>query len=302
MSLKSFLSSLVPHFERNRIIEDIDSLSTDLTKHQIPNYKSALQHFKGHKWTSPKGKAMESIFHLRNPRLRSISHVQYTANVLENTSAILAGVEQLVPDLFARDVTKDGLTYKKAAVLQLLSIVRFFNNYSALHLTRLLSAETAASLNKEENPDAGMTPVDIRYLDENMETFYQVGQILLQPAQEIIDALGKMEDIQIAVDKINFVAQTMGTEAVDPLKLGFMGKTATSSPIYMVRARIASYQDATYKRNVELSKSIQLQLYQFKDAKQGKSDPALEQKIEYLQARLARLNQDVADYEARVAA
>ncbi len=110
-----------------------------------------------------------------------------------------------------------------------------------------------------------------------------------------------MEDIQIMVDKINFVSTTMGSDTVDPLRLGFMAPTATSSPIYKVRSMIASYQDATYKRNQELAKSIQLRLYALKDAKAGKNDPALQQKIEYLENRLSRINQDVADHEARCA-
>lgn len=242
MSIKSFLSSLVPHFERSRINEDIDSLVTDLTKNQIPNYKAAVTNFRGHKWLSPKGKAMESIFHLRNPRLRNLNHIQYTFNVLENTVKILDGIEQIVPELFARDVTKDGLTYKKAAVLQLLSVIRFYNNYSGLYLSRLLNAETAHALGKMEDEDSGLPPVDRQYLDENMETYYQVGHILIQQAQDLLDRLGKMEDIQIVNDKINFVASTMGNDAVDPLKLGFMGKTATSSPVYVIRSRIGRYR------------------------------------------------------------
>ena len=60
MSLKSFLSNLLPHFERSRIIEDIDSLLTDLEKNQIPNYKAAAQSFKGHKFASAPGRAMDA--------------------------------------------------------------------------------------------------------------------------------------------------------------------------------------------------------------------------------------------------
>lgn len=299
MSLKSFLSSLLPHFERSRIIEDIDSQLTELEKHQIPNYKAASQTLKGHKFVSAPGRAMGALFQLRNPRIRNVPHLQYITGVLENTTKILRMVEGLVPELFARDVTKDALTYKKAAVLQLLSVIRFTTNYSGLYLDRVLAAETALIHGQADKADAQLTPVDKKFLDDNLETFLQAAKLLSDKSEDLADRLGKMEDIQIVADKINFVTSTMGVDTVDPLRLGFMGLTATSSPIYMVRSMLANYQDATYKRNVELSKSIQLRLYSIKDAKQGKNDPALQQKIDYLEGRLARLNQDVADYEAR---
>ena len=298
MNLKSFLSSLLPHFERSRIIEDIDSLLTNLEKNQIPNYKAASQTLKGHKFVSAPGKAMDSLFQLRNPKLRNVPHVQYITGVLENSVAVLRMVEELVPELFARDVTKDSLTYKKAAVLQLISVARFTSNYAGLYLDRVLAAETD-HLRGATASEAQLTPVDKKYLDENLETFLAAAKLLSQKPEEISTRLGEMEDIQIVVDKINFVTQTLGSDTTDPLRLGFMGLTATSSPVYKVRSMIANYQDANFKRNQELAKSIQLRLYMLKDAKAGKTDPALEQKIEYLEGRLARLNQDVADYEAR---
>ena len=43
MSLKSFLSSLVPSFERTRIIEDIDSLATDNRDNLAPAYEQAAK-------------------------------------------------------------------------------------------------------------------------------------------------------------------------------------------------------------------------------------------------------------------
>lgn len=299
MSLKTFISSLVPHFERSRVIEDIDSLSNHIEKDLLPNYGIATQQLRGKKFASNPVKAMEALYDLRNPRDRGISHLQYISRVLANAKRLLEALEAQIPELFARDITKDALTYKRAAVLQLLAVIRFYSDYAASYLHRAVSAEAAVL--KGGVGDEGLDPIDRKFLDEQLESFFQAGHLLDQKVDGLIERLGSMEDIQIVSDKINFVATTMGQDVVDPLRLGFMGVTATASPVYKFRSMVANWQDATYKRNVELAKATQLRLYALRDAKAGKNDPLLEQKIGHLEGRLGRLRQDVADYEARYA-
>lgn len=299
MSLKSFLSSLVPHFERSRVVEDIDSLTGHIEKDLLPNYAIALQQLRGKKFASNPVRSMEALYDLRNPRDRGISHLQYITRVLTNSKRLLEALEEQIPELFARDVTKDALTYKRAAVLQLLAVVRFYTDYAAAYLHRAVMAEAAVL--KGTEVDADLNPVDRKFLDEQLESFLQAGHLLDQKVETVIERLGAMEDIQVVSDKINFVATTMGQDVVDPLRLGLMGITATASPVYKIRSMLANWQDAAYKRNVELAKATQLRLYALKDARAGKNDPLLEQKINVLEGRLSRLRQDVADYEARYA-
>lgn len=297
MSLKSFLSSIVPHFERNRIIEDIDSLATDLESNLLPSYDAAVKLFAGKKFASNAGRGLEAMFHLRFPQNRGQTHVQFIADSLSTLLETLKMIERLVPEIFARDVTKDSLTYKKAAVLQLLAVIRFYNDYAGRHLLRLLAAEDAAV--KKQPEDANLLPVDKKYFEENLETFLQAGHVVALKAEQIAERLGQMQDLQIVVDKINTIASTLGVENVDPLKIGFMGPSATNSPIYKIRSAFANYQVSCYQRNKEQTKAIQLRLFALKDAYAGRNDPKTQQAIQYNEDRLQRLRAEIAEFEDR---
>jgi len=297
MSLKSFLSSLVPHFERNRIIEDIDSLATDLESNLLPSYDAAVKLFAGKKFASNAGRHLEAMFHLRYPQERNKTHVAFVADTLLNLTETLKMIERLVPEIFARDVTKDSLTYKKAAVLQLLSVIRFYQDYAGRHLLRLLTNEDAALKNQDE--DVNLLPIDKKFFDENLETFLQAGHVVGLKAEQIAERLGQMQDLQIVVDKINTIQATLGAEQVDPLKLGFMGPSATNGFIYKIRAGIANYQVSCHQRNKELAKALQLRLFALKDAQAGKNDPRTQQAIEYNESRLQRIRTDIAEFEER---
>lgn len=297
MSLKLFLSSLVPSFERARILEDIDSLVSDISENLSPAYSSAATITKAHKFKSQVGKNTESMFHLRFPQERQTNHIAYVSAALVNTQAVLKVIEPMVQELFARDVTKDALTYKKAAVLQYLSLVRFFNGYAGRYLLRLLAAEDAATKGLPEDKD--ILPVDQRFFKENLEPFLHALKVLDLRASEITERLGKMQDLQIVTDKISAIASTLGPENVDPLRLGFIGPNATSSLIYKLRTGLANYQVAKHNENKELSKALQLRLYALKDAHAGKSDPKLQQNIEYTEDRLARLREEIDGFQER---
>lgn len=297
MNLKTMLSSLVPHFERDRIIEDIDSLAADLESNLIPAYNAAVKAFQGQKLASNAGRTMEAMFHLRYPQERGETHISHTLATLVNSLETIKLLEKVVLDIFNRDVTKDSLTYKKAAVLQFLAAVRFYNDYAGRHLNRMLAAEDAALKSKTEDVD--LLPFEQKYLQENLETFLQTGHVLSTPTGQVAEKLGQMQDLQIVADKINSVTATLGQDHVDPFRLGFIGPNATSSPIYKARAYLANYHVSNHQRNQELAKAIQLRLFALKDARASRNDPKLEQQIASCQERLQRLNQDIADFQER---
>lgn len=297
MSIKTFLSSLVPHFERNRIIEDIDSLATDIEGNLVPSYDAAVKLFHGRKFGSQVGRGTEAMFHLRYPQERNTTHLQFIAATLRNLLGTLKMLERLVPELFARDVTKDSMTYKKAAVLQLLAVIRFYNDYAGRHLLRVLANEDAVL--KSQPQDAGLLPIDKKFFDEHLESFLQAGHVVALSPEQIAERLGQMQDLQIVLDKINTVTSTLGPENVDPLKIGFMGPHVTNSLIYKLSAGVANYQVSKHNQNKELMKALQLRLFSLKDAQAGRNDPKLQQQIEYNESRLARLREDVETFEQR---
>lgn len=299
-SLKSFFMGLLPSFDRSRVIEDIDSMATNIEKNIGPNYKAAATYLRGKKPASKWGKSVDTLLHYRIKDQRNSTFVVYFNDLLPRLLETLKMFERLVPEIFARDVTKDSLTYKRSAVLQFLGVVRFALDYAGTNLLVILADEAAVARGEAEASD--ITKADRVFLHDNLETFLQALQIIGAQTKDIAERLSNMQDLQLLVDKISVIAETVGTEHVDPLRMNFMGLQATSSPIYMLRSAIAAYQDKNHKRQIEECKALQLRLYALKDAQTaGRTDPAMQQRIGYTEDRLSRVKAEISDYQASLA-
>ncbi|QVD49177.1 hypothetical protein LUCX_107 [Xanthomonas phage vB_XciM_LucasX] len=301
MSIKSFLQSLVPHFERNRIIEDIDGLAVDLESSLIPSYEAANKLFAGKKFASKPGTEMQSLFKIRHPQERGVSFISFTLSTLKNLLETLKMIERLVQEIFARDVTKDGLTFKKVAVLQFLTAARFYCDYAGRYLLRVIEAETLAQKAGDTSGrlDATLLPVDLKFFNEGFEAWLQAAHLMAMPTAELAEKLGNMQDLQVVADRISVITATVGVDQVDPLKLGFLGAAATSSPVYLLRSAFARWQVAAHTMRKEEAKMVQLKLFQLKDAYAGRNDPKIQEQIEYNEGRLARLREELANFEER---
>lgn len=299
-SLKTYLQKLLPQFERSRVIEDIDSLSTNIESNLAPNYKAAAQALRGKQLASKWARGVDAAFHYRNKDYRNQNFVAYFNEVLPRVAETLKMLERLVPEIFARDITKDSLTFKRTAVLQFLGLTRFVLDYAGVNLRVVLADEAAAALGNAEGA-ADIAKADRVYLNENLETFMHAMQIVGQQTLTIAENLSKMQDLQIIIDKISVVAQTVGAENVDPLRMNFLGWQASSSPLYILRSAYAGFQDKNHKRQIEECKALQLRLMALKDAYDSKQNPAMQSRIQYTEDRLNRVMSEVDEYRASIA-
>lgn len=299
-SLKTFFQKLLPSFDRSRVIEDIDSMATNIESNLAPNYKAAAQLLRNKQPASKWGRVVEVAFHYRNKNNRGQNYVGYFNEVLPRIAETLKMLERLVPEIFARDVTKESLTYKRAAVLQFLGLTRFVLDYAGVNLRVLLADEAAFALNGAEAAE-DVAKADRAYLSDNLETFMHALSIVGQQTVTIAENLGTMQDLQLIVDKINVIAQTAGPENVDPLRMNFLGWQATSSPVYILMSAWAGYQDKNHKRQIEESKALQLRLMALKEAYAQKQSPAMQSRIQYTEDRLQRVMGELDEYRASIA-
>jgi len=297
MNIKNFLSKMLPHLDRNRITQDIDT--------QIITYEAVLQtgisgltaRLPGKKFNSHLGKVTQALFETKTKNNQS--HVAYIGDAVNSALANLAAIEKILPDIFARDVARDAMTFKKATVLQYLSISRFASDYAIRYLDALIGAEAAALTGTEAAYVEGMLEIERKYLDEERHAFFSALQLISTPASVLVQKITDMEDLAASQDKINVIIQTSGVDAVDPLRVNLMGASATANPFYQIGAALASWQVATHNRNKETVKALQLKLLALRDAQARKTDPRLEQQIESTTVRIRELSQSIAEMESR---
>lgn len=297
MNIKPFLSKMLPHLDRSRIKQDIDSQMIVLEAVLQNGIAGLSARLPGKKYNSHLGKVSQALFETKAKINQS--HIAYIGDAVNSAIANLAAIEKMLPDIFARDVTRDAMTFKKATILQYLSASRFVSDYAIRYLDALIGAEAAALAGTEAAYVADMLEIERKYLDEERHVFISALQLVSTPASVLVQKITDMEDLAASQDKVNVIIQTSGVDAVDPLRVNLLGASATANPFYQIGAALASWQVATHNRNKETVKALQLKLLALRDAQARKADPRLEQQIESTNIRIRELSQSIAEMEAR---
>lgn len=297
MNLKSFFSSLLPSFERSRIVEDIELIRKEVVEVLLPAFKTALATMAGKTWAHNEANAFNSTFIAALPQFRQVGFLGGAQRIFADLPAKLDAIDKMVIEIFAKDVTKDTITYRKAAILQYLDTVRFAAKYTGRMLLRLTALETAA-LNKSEFSEP-LSPAETSWLAANQSAYLQVMKLLAQHPKDLAALLEEIPDIAVVPDRVDLVKQTVGLDKIDPLKLNFL--PPTFNPIYGLRLMYTEYQVKRYEEQVEEKRLLELRLLAMKEAHSGKQDARLAQQIEYTEGRLQRLSYKIAEMEKHAA-
>lgn len=292
MSIVSFFASLLPSFERGRIIEDIESLQKQLKENLLPSIKTATELRPAGKWQAPLVQQFDKLFVYVLPEYSRLGFAGGTQKIFEDLPHKLDLLEKEVNALFGKDITKETVTYRKANVLRFIELARFATEYATKSLLRFIAAESCVLRNKADLVDTQLVPAELRWLDENRDAYFQVLKILATPASNLIHALEAVPDVAIVPERADVVKETVGANKLDPLKMGFIG--VKYNPIYHIRMAVAEAQVMWYKHQQEEKRVLELRLLDMKKAIEGKEDPKLQQAIEYNEGRLQKLNAELA--------
>lgn len=297
MSVIAFIKKLTPNFERSRILEDIGQQKEYLNDTLIPNLKNAAKLHAGQSMHSEWGKEFVGTFNYALPEYRSRGVFQGLAEYFVKISVALQQIENQVPDLFNADVTVETLTYQKATILKYLESSRFLAKYSSRALSMLLTAETAASLKKDEKSafEAQFTKWEKDWIAAANQQYIDTLRALNKNPRDIISAVQQIPEITVSEGKEKVLNQTVGQQKLDPLRLGFL--SPASSPIYTLRMYITEWQHENYKAGVEEARVLELKVLELKNALEGKEDARTEKALEYTKGRLDKLNAKLQDYE-----
>jgi len=295
MNIKSFFLGLLPNFERSRILEDIEGLRGQVRDNLIKAFKSADALLGTANYKAQLSIDWNGVFSHSVPKYRGQTFIHGMQAFLNAAVANLDYLERIVPEMFAQDVTKESLTYRKTFVLQYLSALRFVEKYSSMMLLRVVAAETYTAQGRSDLIDSQLTPAELKWLSQNREAYLQALKTLDINVKDLGHALETAADVKVVPDRMQALVQTLGADKTDPLRMGFI--VSDWNPIYFMRKVYAEFQVKQYNAKLEEKRLVEYRLLQLREAQQGKQDARLEQQIEYSEGRLAKLNHELHEMQ-----
>lgn len=302
-TIKAFLSSLLPSFERSRISQDVDLLRKEVKDSLLPALEAANAASAEMGAPAEATKKFQTAFFKALPQYQRQTVIGGILQLFQGLPEKLDVIDGLVLEMFAKDVTKDTLSYRKASVIQYLESARFISRYTSRMLIRHLSLQTYTNL-KAKGADVGpyvesMSPAELRWLTDNEYAYLQTLKLFAQHPKDLAALLRDIPDIAVVPDRIEVVAHTVGVDKLDPLRLGFV--PPERNPIYHARMVYTEWQVRVYESQVEEKRLIELRLLALKQSQAGKQDAKVDELIKYSEGRLSRLNTAISKMQEHVA-
>lgn len=301
MKLMSYLTTLLPTFSQDRVIEDWNANKTLLEDYVLPTYEAAADHFKTTKFKSTEAIRFDQQFHhlvrVANSHDNMIVASYKIFQQLKKHSEIL---EKRLENDFGTDIAKDALTYRQANLLQLHEMVGFTLNFAQLLLRFVYVAEAAKFEDSDMTLAESVQPADMDALRAGFMAYCQAMNVLGDPHTDFQVSLDSIPDAVVKAESIGAMQSTVGAKRMDPFKIGLLPPIL--SPIYHVRMLVAEYQSNRFHRAREEKELMQLHLAHLKRLAEGKPDAKLRQEIAYYESRVDKYSNEIADMEKKYAA
>lgn len=299
MKALTFFQSLLPNFSSSRIFSTIARNREYINDTLIKNLTQAQHTLAGRRLTSPA--AMEFIGAVRHILPMASRQGPFLALELffKNVLKTLDMLEEYAEQLFDGEITKETMTYQEMAILKYLENVDFAAKYSSSLLNRLLTAESAAVLQKDEQSSLQrwLTRYEERWLYDNQIRFIDVLKSLNVPADKTLELIKTIP--QASVDKSSdMMNQPSEMAKINPLRMNFLAPSI--SPVFFLRRVFAEWEHERYKADKEEARYLQMKIIELKLALDGKEDASIEKALEYTKGRLDKLNARIKDYEEEV--
>lgn len=287
MKVIEFMKSLLPNFERSRIFDDIENIRVQLTGKLKQAYANAVAQLPSkNSFKSDFAKQVSKQFENTVKPRGNTTYLDYTSKVLQLLAVDTKVFKELVEKYFERNVSADGLSFVSANVLQVINAATFVTEYARRNLAATLAYETYAAMADRSGSTPEITKAELLWLDKYRRAFFEALMLFEIKPGEMKTKLESVPDMVVAPDDYNQIESVIGgTTAIDPLAVGFI--PLNYNPIYRVRLQIANYQVQQYRAMEAELEAIELRLVALKYAQNGKADPALEQEINDLTARVS---------------
>jgi hypothetical protein len=294
MSMLEYAKSLLPSFGQDRIVDDLSRLRAELHELVLPSLEQAEKTFKGHDFQSAYAKGLEKTLKGRFRDHRADDLFGILLAIFKDAPAKIEALEKLVDASFAKDVTKEALTYRKANILKFIETVGFAIQYTTRATLRVISSEAdyVGGRTPEEGKHNAVHNADVSFLDEKYVTWLDTLVLLDQPVSAIEEQLSSVPEVVVSADTHDSIEATSDAKRFDPMRLNFI--TPSWNPIYHVRSYLAEYEVASINRSKEERKLVELYLYKLKAQQKQEPTASIERQIELVQDRLKKIDFKIA--------
>lgn len=297
MKIANFIKSLIPSLDRNTVVEDLRIQRAAIEEFALPAYKQAAKTMRNYSFKSPEAKAIDMA--LKQFTRRSGGNLFLAIQtLLEDTVAISMDLEDLIERSFAEEINREGMTFQRAQMIQLVDVTSLISRYSRRLLTYIYAAEAAThegspSLKEE------MLEGDIEYIKTNLPVFVRaIGSISLA-SKDLVKVITSIPDVVVTNDNINSMHGQFGATRLDPLELNFIPSWA--NPIYHARVLLADWQMANYEEAKDELTGLQLRRLNLEMLNQGKADAKLQKQIDYYNNEVRKKTAKIEEMRERYA-
>ena len=288
MKLTQFVTSMLPKIERSQLREDISQLREELNTTTLPALTSLAKQYKGWAFKAAESKEFAKEFDRRVKTKYRGNYVEVSFEIFRKAGENLDIIGDLIDKSMSNAVLKEGLTYRKASIIQYLEVFGFAQRY-VRKLMLFTCACESAFLGTGKSAKEQFVPGDLKWMKANQDNFIQVMGILAGNPKQTRTTFEEIpDDIVLSQDKHDIVATTVGVSKLDPFNFGFI--PVRFNPFYYVRMMVVEWQVKRYQAAVEERQAIELRILQLRAAADGKKDAALENQIEIVEGRLQKLN------------
>lgn len=289
----SFLQSLLPAFDKSRILDNIDEIEQSLTTNTLPPLKNIAETMGDRSFKDGWAKGFNNEFLDKvkiKGRIRGNCYVTMN-QIMQTISLNLPKLRQMVEKQFADDVLKDNMTIVRVNLLQYVETMDFAIRMTNRLLVLTMDLEESAVTKKATEIPAG----EIKQIQNNLSKYYAAMVILAGNSNELEDRFKKMPDMVVNESNAANVGAVASPLETDPYNFGFIG--VRFNPIYHFRIAVAEYQVRKYNLAKEQKQVLELKLLRLKQLDDGSNDAKLQQQIEYTQMRIATLSYEINKME-----
>lgn len=294
MNYFSYITALLPTFEKQRMMRDVDDIRQQLVESTLPPYKTAAETLdKNWNWKSKEVERFDRNFQRDIKSEFKGNFIQVTYKTLARMADNLDTLEQLIDNSFQDTVVGRALSYQQAGMLRYLEMMNFTLRYSNLLLRWTLANENATLGDTRED---SILKGEVAYLQEWERDFIDSLRILGSTERDLKTKMDNIPQVEITEENEKTVAATMGMQRINPFRMGLISKDW--NPIYYLRMGIADWRVNRFKAQKEERRVLQYQLMRMKELREeGEANPALDKEIEATTNNLNRLNNSIKKME-----
>lgn len=295
-----YIASLAPTSTRDNLIDTIRALSEELKKETIPPYKNSLEVFK--KW-DPKSKNLiiyTATFHTLTKTNKSDSMISIILDTLEKLHSMLDSLTAAVQESFDKDILMKGIGYRKASIIRLVELFVFTSQYARSLLTYIYIEQTKAINVSSESGNANLKMLDkeTKFVENNFTEFSKMINIIRNKNinKDNLDiVLRSIPDVLANAQSIKIASINNSSSALDPIGLGLV--SVNWNPIFAVRVKWEEYKHKRYLKAIKEKEALSLRQMHYKLQLDGKENPAIEARIEFLQEEIDDLTREIYELE-----